>query len=89
MFKTEASLTGSERVVRFMRSGTGHCVVRATAGSGKTTTLVEVAGVLPKSARSVCLAFNRNAVNELQRRLPAHVAASTSTPWDGGCWRAA
>jgi len=65
------------RVFDFVRAGKGHGVVRATAGSGKTSTLVGVAGLLPAGSRACFLAFNRATAAELRRRLPANVEATT------------
>lgn len=65
------------RVFDFVRAGKGHGVVRATAGSGKTSTLVGVAGLLPAGSRACFLAFNRAIAVELRRRLPANVEATT------------
>lgn len=55
----------------------GHAVVMATAGSGKTTTLVEVARRLPGGTRACFLAFNRSTAAELRSRLPNSVDATT------------
>ncbi len=56
---------------------TAHAVVMATAGSGKTTTLVEVARRLPTGTRACFLAFNRSTAAELRLRLPAGTHATT------------
>ena len=61
-----------------MRSGTGNAVVRATAGAGKTTTLVQVAEALPRDLRACFLAYGKDASRELENRLPTHVAAKTT-----------
>lgn len=66
-----------EDVLKFVRAGSGHGVVQATAGSGKTTTLVRVAQQLPAGTRACFLAFNRSITAELQARLPGHVDATT------------
>ena len=50
-----------EAIFRFMEEGTGHGVIMATAGSGKSTTMVEVAHRLPKNTRACFLAFNTSA----------------------------
>lgn len=55
----------------------GHAVVMATAGSGKTTTLVEVARRLPSGTLACFLAFNRSTAAELRSRLPSSVVATT------------
>ena len=49
----------------------------ATAGSGKTTTLVGVARRLPPGAKACFLAFNRATAAELRSRLPPGVEATT------------
>lgn len=62
---------------RFVEEGTGHGVIIATAGSGKTTTLVEVAHRLPTGTSSCFLAFNAAATKQLKDTLPAHLTART------------
>ncbi len=66
-----------EAIFCFALEGTGHGVIMATAGSGKSTTLVEVAHRLPKVTRACFLAFNASAAQQLKERLPAHVTART------------
>ena len=57
--------------------GTGSAVVEAVAGSGKTTTLVQVAQRIPATRRCVFLAFNVHAAEALRKRLPGHSEALT------------
>lgn len=64
-------------IFNFILSGQGNAVVRATAGSGKTTTLVEIAKRLPKDLKVCFLAFGRDAAIELKARLPKHTKAQT------------
>ncbi|HEX7004745.1 MAG TPA: UvrD-helicase domain-containing protein [Trueperaceae bacterium] len=66
-----------ERIIEFVTSGQGNGVVRATAGAGKTSTLVAVASNLDPASRACFLAFGREAAAELARRLPPWVAAMT------------
>ncbi|MFA5552205.1 MAG: ATP-dependent helicase [Trueperaceae bacterium] len=66
-----------QRVLHFVAHGEGHGVVEATAGSGKTTTLVQVARLLPQGQPACFLAFNRATAAELRARLPGHVEATT------------
>lgn len=61
----------------FVVNGAGHGVVNATAGSGKTTTLVEVAHLLDPAKKAVFVAFNKSAAEQLKNRLPRHVKAQT------------
>jgi DNA helicase-2/ATP-dependent DNA helicase PcrA len=66
-----------EAIFRFALEGSGHGVIMATAGSGKSTTLVEVAHRLPKDTRACFLAFNTAAAQQLKDRLPRRVTART------------
>ena len=61
----------------FVRAGDGDGVVRATAGSGKTTTLKHVTSLLPDYLRVCFLAFNKNICEELSRKLPSTVEIQT------------
>lgn len=55
-----------------------HLKVEAVAGSGKTTTIVEAARFIPVSDRAIFLAYNKHIADELKKRLPPHVRASTT-----------
>lgn len=52
-------------------------VVKATAGSGKTTTIVKASTLIPKHKDTIFLAFNKSIVEELRERLPDNVNCST------------
>ena len=58
-------------------NGTGHTVVLARAGSGKTTTIVEAFNHVPEGASVLMIAFNKSIATELQSRAPAGVEVST------------
>lgn len=66
-----------QHIFEFVAAGIGHGVVRATAGSGKTTTLVEAAHYLPPQSRAGFVAFNVHAANQLRQRLVPTVEAKT------------
>ena len=51
--------------------------VLATAGSGKTSTIIEIAKLLPSYKKSIFLAFNKSIVEELRSRIPSHIECST------------
>src|SRR5688572_23335200 len=57
--------------------GTGHTVVLARAGSGKTTTLVEALRYLPKKERVLMLAFNKSIEQALTKKVPQSVEVRT------------
>lgn len=63
--------------VRAVRDTERHLVLRATAGSGKTTTLTEAAWHLDTARPVVYFAYNKHAVTEVGPRLPPRVSAST------------
>lgn len=51
--------------------------VQATAGAGKTTTLLEILNLIPRFKKTVFLSFSNTIVNELKERIPSHTTAST------------
>lgn len=51
--------------------------IRATAGSGKSTVLVEISKLLPVNSSSIFIAFNKSIVSELGERLPKKFEVST------------
>lgn len=57
--------------------GNGNIVVKAVAGSGKTTTIVNALTLIPKHKRILFSAFNNSIVNELKERCPDHVRVTT------------
>ena len=54
-----------------------HLIVKAGAGTGKTTTIVESATLLPQGTKAAFLAFNKSIATELADRLPSDVEAKT------------
>lgn len=60
-----------------VRDTARHLVLRATAGSGKTTTLAEAAWHLDTTRPVVYFAYNKHAVTDVGPRLPPRVSAST------------
>lgn len=58
-----------EKVFNFVRKGTGNGVIRATAGSGKTTTIITAMKLVPKTKKCLFIAFNKSIVEELTKKL--------------------
>jgi DNA helicase II / ATP-dependent DNA helicase PcrA len=77
MSRPSTPTSHQEAIFRFVEQGSGHGVIMATAGSGKSTTLVEVAHRLPKDTQACSLAFNASAAQQLKDRLLGHVTART------------
>lgn len=59
--------------------GAGHTVVKARAGSGKTTTIMEGLGYLDPAASALLCAFNKRIAEELERRVPRSVDCEVKT----------
>ena len=54
-----------------------HICVQATAGSGKTTTILELLNFVPKFRKAIFLSFSNGIVSELKERVPQGIEAST------------
>ncbi len=65
----EKYLSGQDNVLSLL--------VKAVAGSGKTTTIVALAYLIPKYLNVIFLAFNKAIADELGNRLPQHVESKT------------
>ena len=55
-----------------------HTLLKAYAGCGKTTTIVEGVKLIPKDKSIMFLAFNKHIKEELQTKLPEHVRCYTT-----------
>lgn len=66
-----------QAVFENVANGTGHTVVKAVAGSGKTTTIVEALRHVPADCKTLFVAFNKDIAEELKKRAPAGVEVST------------
>ena len=65
------------QIFAFVQNGSGHGVVEAVAGSGKTTTIVLATQLTQPTDKVAFVAFNRHIARELQERAPYHVHVST------------
>ncbi|HVN78557.1 MAG TPA: ATP-dependent helicase [Terriglobia bacterium] len=66
-----------QAIYDFIKNEKGSCVVEAVAGSGKTTTIVEAAKLLPENLFVAFVAFNKAIAKELSTRLPPLVKSCT------------
>lgn len=64
-------------IFKAIQSTQNNICVEATAGSGKTTTILEALKLIPRTKKSIFLSFSNTIVNELKSRVPDHVEAST------------
>lgn len=68
----DIALTPSQQaIIEWAVNGKGNAVINAVAGSGKTTTLMQVIKHLPDDATVLYCAYNTAIKNEMQRKLPA------------------
>jgi len=65
------------QIFAFVQNGSGHGVVEAVAGSGKTSTIVLATQLTKPTDKVAFVAFNRHIARELQERAPSHVHVST------------
>lgn len=62
-------------IFNFIETMTGHCMVNACAGSGKTTTLIEI--MKRATGKIIFLAFNKAIADHLKSKAPSNVNCST------------
>jgi DNA helicase-2/ATP-dependent DNA helicase PcrA len=67
-----------ERIFLFLKKRPEHVLIKAYAGCGKTSTVVEAVKMLPKEKSILFLAFNKHIKEELDKRLPEHVRCYTT-----------
>lgn len=67
-----------ERIFHFIRKRNENILIKAFAGAGKTTTIVEAVNLIPKDKSIMFLAFNRHIKEELAIKLPEHVRCYTT-----------
>jgi DNA helicase II / ATP-dependent DNA helicase PcrA len=60
-----------------VQNTTDNLVIDAVAGSGKTTTIVKAAELVPPTYDAIFVAFNKHIATELQSRLPSNMRACT------------
>lgn len=63
----------------FIQNGTGHAIVIAVAGSGKSTTLVNSLPYISPRDRVIMLAFNASIAKELQERVAGYSNVTART----------
>lgn len=66
-----------KEIFKNIHSGTGNTIIIARAGSSKTSSLVEGSKYIPKGAKSIFCAFNKNIQLDLRNRLGSYIECST------------
>lgn len=68
-----------EKIFDFVQHGVGNCVIKACAGSGKSTTIVSAMKLVPKTKKCLFIAFNKSIVEELTKRLEGYDNCTVKT----------
>lgn len=66
-----------KNIFRDIAKGTGHTVVIARAGSGKTSTIIEGFKYVPRGKKCLMVAFNKSIAEELKQRAPSYIDTLT------------
>ena len=67
-----------ERIFLFVKKRPENILIKAYAGAGKTSTIVEAVKLLPQDKSIMFLAFNKHIQEELKTKLPEHVRCYTT-----------
>ena len=67
-----------KRIFFFTEKRPENILIKAYAGTGKTTTIVEAVNLLPKDKSILFLAFNKHIQEELKTKLPDYVRCYTT-----------
>lgn len=69
-----------EKFFDFIQHGVGNAVIKATAGAGKTQTVISAMKLIPSKEKCLFLAFNKSIADELNKKLEGYpnVTARTS-----------
>jgi len=67
-----------DRIFLFAKKRPENILIKAYAGAGKTTTIVEAVKLLPSDKSIMFLAFNKHIQEELKTKLPEHVRCYTT-----------
>ena len=66
-----------EAFIEAILGTSGSIILKALAGTGKTTVMVEGVNVLPFDCFPIAVAFNKIITEELKKRMPSHAMVMT------------
>lgn len=67
-----------ERIFTFIKKRPENILIKAFAGAGKTTTIVQAVNLIPSDKSIMFLAFNKHIQEELKTKLPEYVRCYTT-----------
>jgi len=76
-----------QAIFDWIKNPSGHLIVKAVAGSGKTTTAIKSLEQLDPTSKVFFGTFTNTIADELKRRVPKNVLASTLSSFGFGCVR--
>ena len=68
-----------EDIFDFVLHGTGNAMIKACAGSGKSSTLIAAMKILPKRKSCLFIAFNKSIVEEIKEKIKGHRNCTVKT----------
>lgn len=68
-----------ESIFDFVQHGVGNAVIKAKAGSAKSTTMVAAMKLIPRNRKCLFIAFNKSIVDELSQKLKDHPNCTVKT----------
>lgn len=68
-----------QRIFDFVLHGTGNAMIKACAGSGKTSTLIAAMKTLPRRKSCLFIAFNKSIVEEIKEKIKGHGNCTVKT----------
>lgn len=66
-----------ESILECAKNEDSNIFIKASAGAGKTYCLCKISELIPKSKKSIFLAFNKSIAEELRTRLPHYIEVAT------------
>lgn len=66
-----------KRIFEEVQNTNNNIIINATAGAGKSTTLLRLLDIIPSSKDCIFLAFNKSIADELRNKAPKYVQVST------------
>lgn len=68
-----------KRIFDYIQHGQGNILIEASAGSGKTTTILKALDLIPQDKRVLFAAFNKDIVNVLSKKTKQYPNVETTT----------
>lgn len=74
-------------IFHFVEHGKGSAIIDATAGSGKSTTIIKSLSLISPRKKVIFLAFNKKIATEIKERVPSNISVKTLNALGFAGWR--